>query len=259
MTPSLVVLDAALRAADPARFAALLAAFRAGYARTFAGDEAESDAAWEARIAGEPPPQPVMRVVVATLPDDNAPRVVGGAAIEYYRASGCALVTYLYVDDAGGHRRRGLGRQLGSTALAACAPLGPVHALLAEAEWPPALPCPPFTAEDVARAEVRLGFFARLGARVVDVDYVQPALAPGQQPVAWLRLLLLPGVAPTDDAALRAPLARFLDEFHAALAAQNGRPADHAALARNRDAIAAARPLTKPLVTPRPPPPPSGG
>lgn len=242
-----VVLDPDLGERVPARFASLLAAFRAGYVRTFSGDEAEADGGWEARILGEPPPQPVMRIVVAVACGEAHVPVIGGAAVEYYRTSGCALVTYLYVDDTGGHRRRGVGRGLGAAAREACLALGPLHALLAEAEWPSALPCPPFALDDVARARSRLGFFARLGARAVDVDYVQPALASGQQPVPWLRLLLLPGPALVDDDRLRVPLGRYLDEFHAALAEQNGLPVDRATLARMKEAIVTARPLTVPL------------
>jgi GNAT superfamily N-acetyltransferase len=246
-TIGLVALDPTLHAAAPTRFESLLAAFRAGYARTFAGDEAESDDAWEARILGRPPPQPVMRIVVVLAPADGHEHVIGGAAVEYYRASGCALLTYLYVDDAGGHRRRGLGRRLGSAAREACAGLGPMHALLAEAEWPAHLPQPQFTPDDVARAQARLGFFARIGARAIDVDYVQPALGPGRQPVPWLRLLLLPAPLLVDDERLRTPLALFLDEFHAALSGQNGLPVDCARLACMKREIAAARPLTAPL------------
>lgn len=243
----LVALDPALHAAAPVRFASLLAAFRAGYARTFSGDEAEADETWEARILGMPPPQPVMRVVAAVERNGTQQQLIGGAAVEYYRASGCALVTYLYVEDTGGHRRRGLGRRLGVAARATSASLGPVHALLAEVEWPQRMPQPPFEPDDVARAHARLRFFARIGARAVDIDYVQPALAPHQQPVPWLRLLAIPGPAPVDDEALRAPLALFLDEFHAALAEQNGLPVDCARLACMKREITAARPLTAPL------------
>jgi len=245
----LVCLDPALHAAMPDRFASLLTAFRAGYARTFCGDEAEADAAWEARILGEPPPQPVMRVVAAVERRATQQRLAGGAAVEYYRASGCALATYLYVEDMGGHRRRGLGRRLVAAARAACEALGPVHAQLAEVEWPQRMPQPPFAPDDVARAHARLRFFARIGARSVDIDYVQPALAPGQQPVAWLRLLLLPGPAPVDDEAVRGPLASFLDEFHAALSVQSGMTVDPATLAGMKHGTATSRPLTMPLAS----------
>jgi hypothetical protein len=91
----LVGLDPGLHAAAPVRFASLLAAFRAGYARTFSGDEADADETWEARILGMPPPQPVMRVVAAVERNGTQQQLIGGAAVEYYRASGCALVTYL--------------------------------------------------------------------------------------------------------------------------------------------------------------------
>lgn len=63
----------------------------------------------------------------------------------------------------------------------------------------------------------------------------------------WLRLLAIPCPATVDDKALRAPLASFLDEFHAALSAQSGMTVDRATLARTKRGIAAARPLTAPL------------
>ena len=35
-------------------------------------------------------------------------------------------------------------------------------------------------------------FFARLGARLFNLDYVQPVLGAGKHPVSCLRLFLLP-------------------------------------------------------------------
>jgi hypothetical protein len=66
--------------------------------------------------------------------------------------------------------------------------------------------------------------------------------------VASLRLPAIPGPAPADNAALRAPLANFLDEFRAARSVQGGMTVDRATLERMRQGAAAARPLTAPLV-----------
>ncbi len=63
----------------------------------------------------------------------------------------------------------------------------------------------------------------------------------------WLRLLMIPGPAPADDEALRALLASFLDELHAALSEQNGMTVDRAPLARMKRGVATSRPLTAPL------------
>lgn len=247
-----VVLDPALEASDPARFAALFEGFAAGYARVFTGDEAEPIGEWRARIAGKPPPQPVMRIVVAVEQANGGERVIGGVAAEYYRASGCILVTYLYVSDAAAHGHRGHARRLLAEAARACGKLGPVRAILAESEWPEALQANGFTPDAVAVARTRLRFFARLGARMLNVDYLQPPLGPGMAPVPYLRLFVVPSAhdeaqdrAVADD--LAGAVDAFLAEFYAALAQETGTPVDEAALAQLRTQLAQARPLTSPL------------
>jgi hypothetical protein len=69
-----LVLDDELQRADPARFARLLDEFAEGYRSNFRGDEAESTADWPARIAGQPAPQPLMRIAVAV--DGSEKRVL---------------------------------------------------------------------------------------------------------------------------------------------------------------------------------------
>jgi GNAT superfamily N-acetyltransferase len=237
-----LVLDDELQRADPARFARLLDQFAAGYRSNFSGDEAESTAGWPARVAGQPEPQPLMRIAVAV---DGSGGVIGGAAAEYYRASDCMLGTYLYVRDEPGQRGRGHGRRLLATARQACSRLGPLAAVLAEVEWPDLLPRGRFTAAEIESARGRLRFFERLGARRIAIDYVQPALGPRRQPVPWLALLLVPP-APLDEAgesSLRATIDRFLDEFHAALAQSCGHSVDATLLGQQRARLAAARPL----------------
>lgn len=245
-----VVLDAELQRTDAMRFDRLLAGFAAGYATMFHGDEAESSAQWKARILGKARPQPVMRIAVATQGSGETERVIGGAACEYYRAGGCALCTYLYVLDRPEVRHRGHARALLATALTACAALGPVRAALAEVEWPPLLPTTHFGAELLANAQKRLHFFARLGARRIALDYVQPALGPAQQSVPWLRLLLLPipDAQDENEGALRRALDLFLEEFHSALAQESGKVLDATLLARQRAQVASAPALVVPLL-----------
>jgi GNAT superfamily N-acetyltransferase len=243
-----LVLDAVRLRAEPERFDRLLADFAAGYETMFHGDEAESHDAWRARIAGMAPPQPVMRIAVAVQRDGDAEEVIGGAASEYYRASGCVLCTYLYVLDRPEHRHRGHARALLKASVQACAPLGPVHAVLAEVEWPQLLPPDRFGPEAVAIARARLRFFERIGARLLAFDYVQPALGPARQPVPWLRLVLPTPTGehdePVDESALRRALDRFLPEFHAALAQDSGRPVDATLLAAQRARVGAAKLLS---------------
>lgn len=244
-----VVLDPTLARQAPRRFDDLLAAFADGYRSSFHGDEAEPPALWRARILGEPPPQPVLRIALAVDAQDG---LIGGAAAELYRDSGCVLATYLYVLDRPGQRNRGHARGLLHAAFDACAQVGPARALLAEVEWPARLAQHGAGATAVAAAQARLGFFVRLGAQVVDFDYVQPALAPGQAPATCLRLLVLP-VARTnhaDEAALRAALRDFLPEFHAALGVQAGGGVDGALLAAQRAALDRATRLLQPLALP---------
>jgi hypothetical protein len=246
-----VVLDPGLTRAEPVRFAALLSGFAAGYARFFSGDEAESPEGWRARIAGLPPPQPIMRIVVAVEQAGAREEVIGGAAAEYYRASGCVLISYMYVLDSGSHRHRGHARALLARARTACEALGPVHAVVAEAERPEALATRGVPDDEVDQARARLRFFARLGARAVGIDYVQPALGPGKQPVPHLTLLALPSTAAgsegTGDEGLRRAIEGFLAEFYAALAPDSRDPAGAATLRRLRRQVRAARPLTRPL------------
>lgn len=243
---TVVVLDPALAQCEPQRFERLLAAFTEGYRSTFHGDEAEPPALWRARILGEPRPQPILRVALAV---DAQDALIGGAAAELYRDSGCVLATYLYVLDRPGQRKRGHARTLLQVAFDACAQVAPVRALLAEVEWPPRLAQHGASATEVAAAEARLGFFVRLGAQVADFNYVQPALAPTQAPATWLRLLVLP--APRLDGleqeTLRAALRSFLPEFHAALGAQAGLGWDPDLLAAQRMALDRASPLLQPL------------
>jgi GNAT superfamily N-acetyltransferase len=243
-----VVLGPVLQQTQPARFEALFAQFAAGYAKHFSGDEAESTNEWRARIEGKAPPQPVMRIVVAVEPASGGERVVGGLAVEYYRTSACVLATYLYVADE--YRRHHYATDLLERARAACEALGVVRAMLAEAEWPEAMR-KESSGGDVTAACERLGFFARIGGRLFQLDYIQPALGRDKQPVSHLRLFWLPapnGGRPADDQ-LAASVSDFLGEFYDALAQETDGPSDEATLARMRKALSdrKGQPLTVPL------------
>jgi hypothetical protein len=243
-----VVVGPALEEADPARFAALFQAFVDGYGRHFSGDEAEPTTAWLDRMTGKPRPQPVMRIIVAVEHESGAERVVGGVAAEYYRDARCILVSYLYVEDQKRLRHRGHGRALLREAEHACQTLGPVQAVFAEVEWPELL----FAAQpgaDLRQARGRLHFFARVGARVLNLDYVQPALDPAKRPVPYLRLLVLSsafGLRRDGYDRLAAAVRGFLREFYAALSEETDGQPDHETLAILL-AQTARRPLTMPL------------
>jgi GNAT superfamily N-acetyltransferase len=240
-----VVLDPSLQQADPGRFDTLFAQFARGYAKHFSGDEAESTGEWRARINGKTPPQPVMRIVVAVERVNDEERVVGGLAAEHYRHAACVLATYLYVDEA--YRGRRYARDLLKTAGEAFSTETFEPVMLAEVEWPGLLSTA--TAKNEARR--RLCFFARLRARMLQLDYVQPALGVGKQPVRHLRLFWLPPPSRRRpaDRELAATVSAFLEEFYEALAAENGGSFDTKTLAHMQLQLVdrKGRPLTVPL------------
>lgn len=253
-----VVLSPELQQGDPRRFTSLFTGFAAGYALHFSGDEAESTDEWLARIRGKHPPQPLMRIVVAVETLDNSgdparERVIGGLACELYRDSGCVLATYLYVLDDPSHRYRHQhhARALIGQIPDAFGPLGrDVRAVLAESECPQSLKAQGHPDRNVATARNRLRFFARLDARVFNIDYVQPSLGTTKAPVSYLQLMWIPTSETTRRPAdhLLAPIAAsFLTEFYAALSQETAVPLDHRALERQHVQLETQRPLTRPL------------
>jgi len=192
----------------------LLAGFVALYEETFNDpSEREDPAQWPPRLYGElPAPQPRMHLLVA-VDDATAGRPLGGIAFEYYRDSRCGLLTYLVTDPA--HRRRGLARRLVDRAVDllhrdAQAEGAVLRAVFAETEDPGQVDArgtamPPHT---------RLAVLARLGARRIDIPYVQPRLAGGSGPC---RHLLLLAFHPDTPQIAGATVRDFLHEFYRAL------------------------------------------
>jgi len=121
-----------------------------------------------------PSPQPLIEVVLLTSADGG---VVAGVTLEYYRAAGCGLLTYISVDPA--LREQGLGRRLVAAARgtldAMAAPGTPMFAETERLE----------DAGDEAESHetiLRQARLSRLGARLVDFDYVMPPLRPDSAP-----------------------------------------------------------------------------
>jgi GNAT superfamily N-acetyltransferase len=130
-----------------------LAAFHGGiYMDAFAAQQEPLDV-WQRALRGELPYQLTVRLAI----DGGA--IAGGIAFEQYPRSGAGLLTYMVVAPAA--RRRGLGEQLFRGAAAELRVRG-ARCVLGEVHGP----------ERIAR-------FSKWGARVLDVPYVQPALAPG--------------------------------------------------------------------------------
>ena len=212
--PALVSLRGLLRA-DRARFDRLMAGFVPIYDAAFPiASEREDPAEWPARMSdARPANEPWMDLVVLVAGDGEA--VLGGVAFEYYPQSRCGLLTYIAIDPAA--RGHGLARPLAERALAGLRDAAHAHgaalaAALAEAERPERLD--PADPDAVRTARRRLAILARLGARRLQVDYVQPELPGGDGRADHLMLLRLDhDAAPLDTAALRA----FLVEFYRAL------------------------------------------
>jgi GNAT superfamily N-acetyltransferase len=117
------------------------------------------------------PPQPLLEV---TLLIDTDERVVGGVTTEFYRTAGVGLLTYIAVRE--GSRRRGLGQQLVKAAQSWIDETAGADVLmLAETERGEDAQNETEMSETMLRQE-RL---ARLGARMVDLDYVMPPLREG--------------------------------------------------------------------------------
>jgi GNAT superfamily N-acetyltransferase len=158
-----------------------LAAFHAGiYMDAFAAQQ-EPLAVWQSALRGERAYELTVRLAL----DGDA--IIGGIAFELYPKSRCGLMTYMVVAPAA--RNRGLGERMFREAAAELRARG-ARAVLGE-----------------VHGEERLKRFAKWGAHVVDVPYVQPSLAPGLARDADLVLIAV-GEASREDALA------FIDELY---------------------------------------------
>ncbi len=160
-----------------------LAAFHAGIYMDAFADKLEPLAVWQSALRGELPYQLTVRLAV----DGDA--IVGGICYELYPVSRCGLMTYMVVAPAA--RRSGLGERLFREAAGALRARG-AKAVLGEVE-----------------GQERIARFQRWGARVIDIAYVQPSLAPGLPRDASLRLIAV-------GEAERSDVVAFIDELYTA-------------------------------------------
>ena len=120
------------------------------------------------------PPQPLLDVILMIDGDD---RILGGVTIELYRTANVGFLTYIAVAEAA--RGRGIGRRLVAAARAWLDEVGgPDVPMLAETEREE-------DAETDSEREatvLRQRRLSRLGARLVDFDYIMPPLRPGLHP-----------------------------------------------------------------------------
>jgi GNAT superfamily N-acetyltransferase len=196
---------------NDSRFNALFEAFKRVYADAFPdAREREDPHKWPRRWTGEePPPQPHMFVLLAVRHGE----VLGGICVEHYRLSRCGLLTYVAVDAR--ERGRGIGRALIREAMARlkqrCNPS--LRAIFAEAQIPSKM-----ASALQGAARKRIAFMRRLGARPLDLEYVQPALEEGKERARHLMLLVLDHDKPHLS---RNVLHEFMDEFYRALTGED--------------------------------------
>jgi hypothetical protein len=180
------------------------------YEASFPEDsERESKDLWKEVLNGNKHHGYRLEFIVA----EHGSEVAGAIAYEYYPASRCGLLTFVFVGSA--YRQGGIARELTGRAHARLTSVsgGKLRFLFAEAEDPVRVASGGIrTSID---PELRLRILSRLGARVVNIQYVQPALGPGKRAAEHLMLLLL---APQDVETLqRQALEEFLREFYASL------------------------------------------
>jgi len=174
--------------------ALLEAAYRDLYLPAFPiASERESPDIWRHRLwGGDRTCELHFLVAGFRLREPGRRRLVGAGLFEHYARSATGLDTYLVVHPD--WRGRGPARLLWRRGRQALGRAGrragrPLRALFVEVHDPRRLA----RARDSMDPWARLRVFERLGGRVLDLPYVQPALAPGQGRVRALLLLAVVG------------------------------------------------------------------
>lgn len=142
----------------------------------------------------------------------NGDAIEGGICFERYPRSACGLVTYMVV--APSARQQGLGERLLREAAQALY-AGGAPAVFGEVAMPDALARDHGDFEGATAARHRIERFQNWGARVAQLRYVQPALAPGLQRDWELMLIVLAGDAPVPDDLPGAVVRAFVEELYA--------------------------------------------
>lgn len=182
-----------------------------------APEERQALATFERRLGSAPPgpPEPLTSMIVAgeNLADPLRRKLAGYLILEFYRESRTALLAY--VGTASEFRRQGLMRRMYALAVERLRrEQGDVRAAFTEIHVPGRIAAQREPMETLARVCA----FARIGARLVPIPYVQPALEEGQPFGTDLMLLSLPTQG-EPDATTELPLpasavADFLDEYY---------------------------------------------
>ena len=169
-----------------------------------------------------PPPHSITHFVVAGRNLERAAeaKLLGFLIFETYRGSACGFFTYMSIAPA--VRRQGLGRRLFAEGRAILhremdawfKRRGALAAIFGELHDPAKVPAE----RDVFDPALRFEILGRLGAALVPIRYVQPALQPGGDRSRKLMLATLPLDGTTPRTTLPASVVRgFLHEFYRAL------------------------------------------
>lgn len=160
---------------------------------------------------GAAPYELTIRIAGRQLRDRARREILGGIVYERYPQSGCGLVTYMVIAPAA--RRQGLGRRLQRDAAVTMYRAGS-PAVFGEINDPRL--AGRGVAEPLDAMWRRLQRNQAWGARIAELRYVQPALAPGLARDHGLCLIVLAGEQPL-PAALSGQIIRdFVDELYAA-------------------------------------------
>jgi GNAT superfamily N-acetyltransferase len=191
---------------------ALLDEFHSGIYWDDFAEQQEPVAIWKRVLwGGASPYELTIRIAGRALRDRVRREILGGIVFERYPRSGCGLVTYMVIAPAA--RRQGLGKRLQRDAATALFARG-ARAVFGEINDPRRL------GEGVVESPEamwrRLERNQAWGARVVDVRYVQPALAPGLERDRGLCLIALAGGEPLPAAMSGGIVRAFVDELYAA-------------------------------------------
>jgi hypothetical protein len=185
-------------------------------------DEREDMVQWTDALWGYtsrlPAPEPLTHIVLAGygFMANPSPIVVGGIVAEYYRNSCCGLLTYAAVSPE--WRNRGIAGELmvalkGILNTDAEGDGNPLKAVFSEANDPRMVR----EASDSMKPCQRLQILAAMGAKWINIPYVQPKLSPEKSRVKHLLLLAFPAFAGGKVYITSSVLRSFLLEFYDAL------------------------------------------
>jgi GNAT superfamily N-acetyltransferase len=188
----------------------LLDEFHGGIYWDAFAEQQEPVEVWKRALwGGQAPYQLTIRIAGYALRDRVRREIVGGIAFERYPRSGCGLITYMVIAPVA--RRQGLGKRLqrdaAMTLFAAGAP-----AVFGEVNDPRRVG--EGVDEPIEAMWRRLERNQAWGARVVNVRYVQPALAPGLARDHGLCLIALAGVAPLPPMMEGGVVRAFVEELY---------------------------------------------